>query len=76
MTKDTYRAAGQALGVTYGGVDDDGLHCFVKTIPGRTERIDDTTSRIIPQTYAETKCWESEVFDGSLALLLRLGMTR
>lgn len=64
-------------GYRWGGwLEDEGLHFFVKEYPEKQTRTGPDTWRIEPRKWSEIKCRESEIADGSLAILIRLGQTR
>lgn len=64
-------------GYEWSGWDvDEGLHSFVKEHPETREEIAPGVFRITERKWSEVRCRETEIDDGSLALLIRIGMTR
>ena len=64
-------------GYVWGWYDaDEQLHAFVKEHAETRERVDKTTYTISPRQWLTIRCSETEIEDGSLLLLIRLGMTR
>lgn len=73
--KDYYRSKAYK-GYVWGGLDDDGLHFFVKEERSARRQIEPNLWATSQLTWKTIRCRESELEDGSLEWLIDRGYTR